>query len=336
MVKLIFLTVWLLVLGSCFGISHGQFCSFDNCYDSSGNAIPCVPSPVSISLKRNVSVTNTCGNPRSEYCELSGPCPTDDGRYLHYCDANSNSEKHPKSYLVDDEKPQKYTWWQSQNWFETNQLGLTNSENPLKVNITLSFGKSYHISGHIQLTFYNERPSAMFIEKSTDDGHTWQPMQYFAKRCDKAYPMVASDSPNANDPFKVQCTEKYSLKNPNRLGKVVFKSGSRYDVCDYQTPKVQNYLLATNVQIRLEYPATDGIEDGNHFKRYYYAISDIEITGRCNCNGHAKFCTGSLMNRECSCEHNTMGRDCEICKPLFKNRPWSPANKTHGNECQGN
>ena len=99
----------------------------------------------------------------------------------------------------------------------------------------------------------------MFIEKSTDDGHTWQPLQYFAKRCDIYYKMAASNSPDQSDPFKVQCTEQYSLEDPSKLGKVIFKGGERYDVCDYQTPRVQDYLLATNVRIRLEYPATDWV-----------------------------------------------------------------------------
>ena len=26
----------------------------------------------------------------------------------------------------------------------------------------------------------------------------------------------------------------------------------------------------------------------------------------------------------CSCEHNTMGDSCEMCKPLFNKRPWMP------------
>jgi hypothetical protein len=336
MPKCIFLSLLVFVFGSCFPYSHGQFCRFDSCYDSSGNAIACVPSPVSISLKRNVSVTNTCGQTRSEYCELSQSGPGD-GNYL-YCDANSTNEKHPVSYLVDDVQSQQHTWWQSQNWWETNKLGITSKNNPLKVNITLSFGKSYHISGHVELTFYGERPRAMFIEKSTDDGHTWKPLQYFAKRCDLSYKMEVENSPDVNNPFKAQCVEKYSLQNPKKFGKVVFDSGLTYDVCDYQNPKVQDYLLATDVRAQLELPATDGLEIqyGEHFKKYYYAISDIEITGRCNCNGHAKICDGSLMNRVCSCQHNTMGRDCELCKPLFNNRPWSPANQTHGNECRGN
>ena len=68
--------------------------------------------------------------------------------------------------------------------------------------------------------------------------------------------------------------------------------------------------------------------------RYYYAISDIRVDGRCDCHGHAEFCDGVGMNQYCFCEHDTDGRDCEHCKPLYNNQPWKAANKTHANECQ--
>ena len=102
-------------------------------------------------------------------------------------------------------------------------------------------------------------------------------------------------------------------------------------------PHIQSYMLATDVRIRLQYPGTDGLEQINSevtLNRYYYAISDIRIDGRCNCNGHAEFCDGEGMDQYCFCEHHTMGRDCENCRAMYNNQPWKAANTTHANECE--
>lgn len=326
---LIWYSLFVFAFSSLFSASYGQFCSFESCYDSEGKAKACLSPPVTVSLQRNVTVTNTCGEKeREKYCPLSGAT-------CKYCDASNPSEKHPVNFLVDTDDS---TWWQSQNWRDTTKDGLTTSSKPLKVNITLNFGKSYIISGHIQITFYSERPGAMILERSVDDGHTWKTLQYFAKRCDRFYNMPTENSVNSADPFKIQCSEKYSTETPRQFGKVVYNGDTRYQGCNFMSTAVQSGLLATNIRVRLEYPATDGLEiHGNDeaMLKYYYAISDIEITGRCHCHGHANSCTGSRMDRKCSCQHNTMGIDCEACKPLFNNRPWMTANGTHGNECQG-
>jgi len=314
---------------SLFLSSYGQFCSYESCYDSNGEAKACIAPPITVSLAKNVTVTNTCGErERERFCELSGA-------NCFFCDASSQSEKHPVNYLVDTDD---LSWWQSQNWKDTNKAGLTTNTKPLKVNITLNFGKSYIISGHIQVTFYSERPRAMIIEKSVDDGHNWSILQYYAKRCDRFYKMATENNVDSSNPFKITCSEKYSTEVPRRYGKVVYRGDERYQVCNFMSREVQSGLLATNVRVRLEYPATDGLEvhgSEDDLMKYYYAISDIEITGRCFCHGHANTCTGSRLERRCKCEHNTMGKDCELCQPLFNNRPWIAANGTHGNECQG-
>ncbi|CAG0895294.1 unnamed protein product [Cyprideis torosa] len=75
-------------------------------------------------------------------------------------------------------------------------------------------------------------------------------------------------------------------------------------------------------------------------EKYFYAISEISIGGRCKCNGHADECemlpdpdTGD-WKLSCLCEHNTMGRDCEQCKPFHRNQPWRRANKESAHACE--
>ncbi|XP_022780822.1 laminin subunit alpha-3-like isoform X1 [Stylophora pistillata] len=313
-------------------------CKFNGCYDSERNPRPCMASPVNMAYKRNISSTNTCGNPAGGFCEL-GP-----GLKCFECDASKTDKKHSPIYMVDKEFDTPYsledvTWWQSQTWWETNQLGMSNQFNPMRVNITLSFGRRFHISGGITVRFYNERPMAMFLEKSEDFGKTWKVLQYFAFKCSMYYKMPGMEPVPKNNPFEATCTEDYSGQFPPRYGKVEYRYDKRYDgSCSYFDEEIQNYMLATNVRVRLEYPYTDGLEKlfqtEEILNKYYYAISDIVITGRCDCNGHAQYCTGPRMKETCECEHKTMGQDCEMCKSMFNNRPWMPANASHANECQ--
>ena len=313
---------------------HSQIWNeWKRCSGSSGKPLPCVPDALNVAQLRKVEASNTCGSPKAGYCEL-GPQKT-----CFICDSNSTQNRHPARFLVDRELNPftGTTWWQSQTWYETNQLGLSDSKNPLKVNITLSFNKTYLISGRIAVRFYQERPQAMIIDKSADHGKIWQTLQYFAKNCRTRYNMPSHTEGIApGNPFQPTCTESYSREIPRKWGEV--KYIERYDLASFLTTQTQSYLMATNVRIRLEYPATDGMEQANnrdHLSMYYFAISDISVVGRCSCHGHAKYCDGPTMAQWCKCEHDTMGTDCEECQPLYNNRPWMAANRTHANECQG-
>lgn len=66
------------------------------------------------------------------------------------------------------------------------------------------------------------------------------------------------------------------------------------------------------------------------------ALSDIQVGGRCKCNGHASKCrrddTGQAV---CVCEHHTAGPDCDVCEDFFCDRPWHRATPTHPNPCVG-
>ena len=36
----------------------------------------------------------------------------------------------------------------------------------------------------------------------------------------------------------------------------------------------------------------------------------------------------------CNCQHNTEGADCQTCKPLYNNKPWSRATSDQAQECE--
>ena len=61
------------------------------------------------------------------------------------------------------------------------------------------------------------------------------------------------------------------------------------------------------------------------------SIHLINLLSECECHGHANKChfdpaiyelTGRVSGGVCDeCEHNTMGRNCEECKPFFYQDP---------------
>ena len=67
----------------------------------------------------------------------------------------------------------------------------------------------------------------------------------------------------------------------------------------------------------------------------FYALSDLAVGGRCKCNGHAAQCGVSARDGTlaCECRHNTIGTDCERCRPFYYDRPWARATPTRANEC---
>ena len=66
-------------------------------------------------------------------------------------------------------------------------------------------------------------------------------------------------------------------------------------------------------------------------------FSISSLSGRCKCNGHASTCDrDDNGNHYCECDHNTAGKDCEKCLPLYNDRPWRRAAGRSANPCRGN
>lgn len=66
------------------------------------------------------------------------------------------------------------------------------------------------------------------------------------------------------------------------------------------------------------------------------ALSDLQVGGRCKCNGHASRCRRDDAGRAmCVCEHHTAGPDCDVCEDFYYDRPWHRATPTHPNPCVG-
>uniref|UniRef100_A0A665X016 Vav 3 guanine nucleotide exchange factor b n=1 Tax=Echeneis naucrates TaxID=173247 RepID=A0A665X016_ECHNA len=270
----------------------------------------------------------TCGDPPETYCALENPYMCN-----NECDATTEELAHPPELMFDFEGRNPTTFWQSTSWKKYPK--------PLQVNITLSWNKTIELTDDIVLTFESGRPEQMVLEKSLDYGRTWTPYQFYATDCLDAFTM---EPKTVNDLTQrtlldIICTEDYSRgyvwKNDKTVrfeikdrfalfaGPRLHNMASLYGQLD-TTKNLRDFFTITDLRIRLLKPATGAtMVDENNLSRYFYAISDIKVQGRCKCNLHANSCVFDKGKLGCECEHNTTGPDCSRCKRHYHGRAWS-------------
>ena len=326
------ITVYILFI-----IIHLVFTQDYSCYDFQFKPRVCLPGPEDVVRKGLVQASphSTCGSPPSNYCRSTQPS----GCYI--CNSSSSTEKHPTNFIADKHDPTvpwryaRPTWWQSITWWDAKQrLLLVN--NTLKVKISVSLNKTYDLTGSIRVTFYSSKPHAFVFERSSDYGQSWAPYRYYADDCARRFMNIPKimDIKSAID---VYCLED---KNVNVVSgsQVVFKP--YYTRNNFWLPKTQSYLKMTDIRISLEYPWTDGneiINQESFLNKYYFDITDLQVLGRCHCNGHALYCYHDARNiHRCNCQHNADGVDCEKCLPLYNNKEWKAAEASNiPNPCEG-
>ncbi|XP_063172061.1 netrin-G2 isoform X2 [Candoia aspera] len=269
----------------------------------------------------------TCGNPPERFCTHENPYLCSDE-----CDASNPDLAHPPKLMFDKEDEGLATYWQSVTW--------SRYPKPLLANVTLSWNKSIELTNDIVLTFEYGRPTKMILEKSLDNGRTWHPYQYYADECNEAFGMPARKvrELSASSVNRVICTEEYSRWAGSKKEKDVrFEVRDRFAI--FAGPELKNmdnlytrlesakglkdFFTVTDLRIRLLKPALGGtyVQRENLYK-YFYAVSNIEVTGRCKCNLHANQCIFKEGSLQCECEHNTTGQDCGRCKKNFRSKSW--------------
>ncbi|XP_012576650.1 PREDICTED: netrin-G2 [Condylura cristata] len=294
----------------------------------------------------------TCGDPPERFCSHENP-------YLcsNECDASNPDLAHPPGLMFDKEDEGLVTYWQSVTW--------SRYPSPLEANITLSWNKSVELTDDVVVTFEYGRPTAMVLEKSLDNGRSWQPYQFYAEDCAEAFGMPARRARDLapSGAQRVLCTEEYSRWAGSKQEKHV-----RFEVRDRLAvlagPDLRNmgslyarlesakglkeFFTLTDLRLRLLRPALGGtyVQRENLYK-YFYAISNIEVTGSsfpqewirsstaaplgdsppgsqvassaedCECYGHSNRCSyiDFLNVVTCvSCKHNTRGQHCQHCR----------------------
>ncbi|XP_057178366.1 netrin-G1 isoform X3 [Triplophysa rosa] len=270
----------------------------------------------------------TCGDPPETYCALENPYMCN-----NECDAATDELAHPPELMFDFEGRNPTTFWQSTSWRKYPK--------PLAVNITLSWNKTIELTDDIVFTFESGRPEQMVLEKSLDYGRTWQPYQFYATDCLDAFTMEPKTVRDITQHtlLDIICTEEYSRgyvwKNDKTVrfevkdrfalfaGPKLHNMASLYGQLD-TTKNLRDFFTITDLRVRLLRPATGAtMVDENNLSRYFYAISDIKVHGRCKCNLHANSCIFDKEKLTCECEHNTTGPDCGRCKRNYQARAWS-------------
>lgn len=269
----------------------------------------------------------TCGDPPERFCSHENP-------YLcsNECDASNPDLAHPPRLMFDKEDEGLATYWQSVTW--------SRYPSPLEANITLSWNKSVELTDDVVVTFEYGRPTVMVLEKSLDNGRTWQPYQFYAEDCMEAFGMAARRARDlaSSGAHRVLCTEEYSRWAGSKKEKHVrFEVRDRFAIfagpglrsMDHLYTRLESakglkeFFTLTDLRMRLLRPALGGtyVQRENLYK-YFYAISNIEVVGRCKCNLHANLCSVREGSLQCECEHNTTGPDCGRCKKNFRTRSW--------------
>uniref|UniRef100_A0A8C5NB38 Netrin-G1 n=1 Tax=Gouania willdenowi TaxID=441366 RepID=A0A8C5NB38_GOUWI len=288
----------------------------------------------------------TCGDPPETYCALENPYMCN-----NECDASTEELAHPPKLMFDTEGRNPTTFWQSSSWKKYPKA--------LLVNITLSWNKTIELTDDIVLTFESGRPEQMVLEKSLDYGRSWQPYQFYATDCLDAFTMEPKTVQDLTQHtlLDIICTEEYSrgyvwkydktvrfeIKDRFALfaGPRLHNMASLYGQLD-TTKNLRDFFTITDLRVRLLRPATGAtMVDENNLSRYFYAISDIKVQGRCKCNLHANSCVFDREKLICECEHNTTGPDCGRCKRNYQGRAWSagsylPIPKGTANVCVPN
>jgi laminin alpha 1/2 len=195
-------------------------------------------------------------------------------------------------------------------------------------------------------------PKAWILEKSID-GINYTPWQYFASSdadCLARYNLPGRNSNytlNSNE--EIICTTQYSESVRLKYGEAKFVVMSQRS---YDTPTtLLTFSLAHHIRLRLQGLVKDIEEIENErtpkwqpdeddlLKRSYYSIQSIMVIGRCFCSGHAAKCRESESDKlpQCECMHNTCGKNCDKCCPLFNQRPFrvgTPQKESKCEKCQ--
>ncbi|KAM3911346.1 netrin-G2 isoform 2-T2 [Leptodactylus fuscus] len=296
----------------------------------------CQPKPMVMKEYAIVKVDPpgiTCGDPAEYFCTHENPYLCSDE-----CDASTPDLAHPPSLMVDKDEEGLATYWQSVTWKRYPE--------PLVANITMSWNKTIELTDDIVVTFEYGRPTAMMLEKSLDYGRTWHPYQYYADDCIEAFGMTPKKVVNliASNVSRVLCTEEYSRWAGSKKEKnVVFEVRDRFAIfAGPDLRKMENlytrmesakglkdFFTLTDLRLRLLRPALGGTYvQRDNLRKYFYAISNIEVSARCKCNLHANACNFREGALQCECEHNTTGQDCGRCKKSFRNRSWRSGSYT--------
>lgn len=220
-------------------------------------------------------------------------------------------------------------WWQSQK-------GVS----PVTIQADL---KGLFQLDSLVLDFKGPRPQALVIERSLDNGRTWQPYVYMATHCPSAFPDVPTKTPMTLD--ETYCYTLPPVGNdPYQDHTIHFRPLEQYMYVPVpKDKKIEEISGLTDLRVTLTQLGEVPQIPGRTLSRFF-ALKEAKMIGRCMCHGHANKCLPTTYNyghsnsiqvhSQCDCQHNTAGLNCERCADLFNDLPWRAAEENNPHPCK--
>jgi len=320
------------------------------------------PPYFNIAENRPITANATCGEGgvgKESYCKLVGGFDRIDetwgmskdiidGQVCDFCISPSRANEDgiditkthgPKNANDGDIS----TWWQSPP--------ISRGRKYNRVDLEIDLLQNFQVAYVVVTMADSPRPGVWALEKSMDNGNTWTPWQYFASNdaeCQKffgihAHGMHANARIDSDD--SVICATEFSKVLPIEGGEIFvpLTKGRPSENNIQQSEVMMNWLTATNIRIRLMQTKTMlghlmSVAQGDNTvtRRYYYAIKEISVGGRCVCNGHAYICppVGDTNILQCECKHKTSGLNCDQCMDGFTQKKWRRYTSDDRFECE--
>lgn len=292
-------------------LSPGPPAPADPCHDEGGAPRGCVPGLVNAALGREVLASSTCGRPATQACNASDP-----------------RRAHPAALLTSAGGTASPVCWRSDS--------LTQA--PLNVTLTVPLGKAFELV-FVSLRFCSTPPTSVALLKSQDHGHSWAPLGFFSSRCGLDYGRLPAptDGPGGPGPEALCFPEPQAQPDGGGLLAFSVQDGSPPGLDLDSSPVLQDWVTATDIRVVLTRPAMLGYtRDSAAMAPYAYSATELQVGGRCKCNGHASQCLQDTQGHLiCDCRHGTEGADCSRCKPFYCDRPWQRATAWEAHACLG-
>uniref|UniRef100_A0A674E3Z8 Laminin subunit beta-3-like n=1 Tax=Salmo trutta TaxID=8032 RepID=A0A674E3Z8_SALTR len=284
-------------------------CSRGACYPPMGDLL--------LGRDRQLHASSTCGLAGSEvFCTYFGQwrmkCCT--------CDSRNPSSQlaHTIQNVLSTAGPNR--WWQARK-----------DVNPVTLQLDL---QNLFQLDTIILTFKGPHPNALVVERTLDNGQTWQPSHYMASDCRSAFPGIAMTTPRSLD--QTYC---YTLP-PVPANSFQDQTFSSISVPNGQ--KIEEVSGLTGLRVKFtELGAMPRLP--GRTPSLFYALREMRVMGTCLCHGHANRCLqdttanqppSTQVSAQCECQHNTAGVNCERCADLYNDLPWRSAEEGNTHTCK--